>query len=89
VRIRIVFGRVGGAGITAQPTIEQGEAPDTFLIFARDPLHPLPLRLCTFAPLRSFLPTGRIGVRNLPFVGGVQLPAVAGAQGLKHRRFDA
>ena len=40
-----------------KPIIEQGESPNTFLIFARDPLHPLPLRLCTFAPLRSFLPT--------------------------------
>jgi hypothetical protein len=46
-------------------------------------------RSTTFAPLRSFLPTSRIGVRSLPFVGGVQLPAVAGAQGLKYRRFDA
>ena len=36
------------------PAIEQGESPDTFLISARDLL---PLRLCTFAPLRSFLPT--------------------------------
>ena len=42
------------AGFAAQPTIEHGESPDTFLISARDPL---PLRLCTFAPLRSFLPT--------------------------------
>jgi hypothetical protein len=34
-------------------------------------------------------PCGSQGVRSLPFVGGVQLPAVAGAQGLKYRRFDA
>ena len=39
------------------PAIEQGESPDTFLISARDLL---PLRLCTFAPLRSFLPTAGI-----------------------------
>jgi hypothetical protein len=48
-----VFRRVGEAGFAAQPTTEHGESPETFLISARDPL---PLRLCTFAPLRSFLP---------------------------------
>jgi hypothetical protein len=43
------------------PAIEQGESPDTFLISARDLL---PLRLCTFAPLRSFLPTAGISARD-------------------------
>jgi hypothetical protein len=50
--IRVDFRRMSEAGFAAQPIIEQGEAPDTFLISAQDPL---PLRLCTFAPLRSFL----------------------------------
>jgi hypothetical protein len=45
-----------------QTTIDHGESPDTFLISARDPL---PLRLCTFAPLRSFLPTAGISARDL------------------------
>ena len=49
-----VFRRLGEAGFAAQTSTEQGESPDTLLIFARDPL---PLRLCTFASLRSFLPT--------------------------------
>ncbi len=48
---------MGEAGFAAQPTIANvGELPDTFLISARDPL---PLRLCTFASLRSFLPVAR------------------------------
>jgi hypothetical protein len=41
--------------------IEQAKSPDTFLIFAPDLL---PLRLCTFAPLRSFLPTAGISARD-------------------------
>jgi hypothetical protein len=48
-----VFRRLVQAGFAAQPTIERGESPDEFLISARDLL---PLRLCTFASLRSFLP---------------------------------
>ena len=43
------------------PAIEQGESPDTFLISARDLR---PLRLCTFAPLRSFLPTAGVSARD-------------------------
>ena len=43
------------------PAIEQGESPDTFLISAHDPL---PLRLCAFAPLRSFLPAAGISARD-------------------------
>ena len=54
--IRVDFRRVSEAAFAAQPTIEQGDSPDTFLIVPRDPL---PLRLCTFAPLRSFPPTSR------------------------------
>jgi hypothetical protein len=44
-----------------KPIIEQGEAPDTLSILARDPL---PLRLCAFAPLRSFLLTAGISARD-------------------------
>jgi hypothetical protein len=44
------------------PAIEQGESPDTFLISARDLL---PLRLCAFAALRSFLPTSGISSLDL------------------------
>ena len=43
------------------PPIEHGKSPDTFFIFAQDPL---PLRLCTFAPLRSFLPTAGISAQD-------------------------
>jgi hypothetical protein len=43
------------------PPSRMAELPDTFLISARDPL---PLRLCTFAPLRSFLPSGQISARD-------------------------
>ena len=49
-----IFRRVGEADFAAQTSTEQGESPDTLSILARDPL---PLRLCTFASLRSFLPT--------------------------------
>ena len=57
-----VFCRLGkNAGCAAQTTIEHGESPDAFLIFAQDPL---PLRLCAFAPLRSFLPAARISARD-------------------------
>ena len=38
------------------PPSRMGGLPDTFLISARDPL---PLRLCTFASLRSFLLVAR------------------------------
>jgi hypothetical protein len=41
--------------------IEHGKPPDTFLISSRDPLT---LRLCAFAPLRSFLPTSGISARD-------------------------
>jgi hypothetical protein len=41
--------------------IEHGKPPDTFLIFAPDLL---PLRLCAFASLRSFLPTSGISARD-------------------------
>ena len=59
--IRIDFRRVSEAGFTAQTPTEQGESPDTLSILARDPL---PLRLCTFAPLRSFPPTAGISARD-------------------------
>jgi hypothetical protein len=57
----LICRRLGGAGCAAQTTIEQGKSPDTFLISARDPL---PLRLCTFAPLRSFLPAAGMSARD-------------------------
>ena len=59
--IRVDFRRVSEAGFAAQPIIEQAESPDTLSIFAQDPL---PLRLCTFAPLRSFPPTAGISARD-------------------------
>ena len=48
-----VFRRVVEAGFASQPTIERGISPDNFSISARDLL---PLRLCTFASLRFYLP---------------------------------
>jgi len=47
---------VGEAGFAAQPTIEHGKSPDTFLISARS---------ATFASLRSFLPTAGNSARDL------------------------
>ena len=47
----LVFRRMGEASFASQTTAEQGESLDTLSISARDLL---PLRLCTFAPLRSF-----------------------------------
>jgi hypothetical protein len=57
----LICRRLGGACCAAQPTNEHGKSPDTFLISARDPL---PLRLCAFAPLRSFLPAAGISARD-------------------------
>jgi hypothetical protein len=53
----LICRRLGAACCAAQTTTDHGKSPDTFLISAQDPL---PLRLCAFAPLRSFPPAAGI-----------------------------